>query len=117
MDIKNLQGIYLILHMLNVIIYVDFFFKNGIIENNIFGLIADPPQVNVSPGKMLNISNIEEGDDVYLECKAQGNPPVKTIKWYHNVSTFFLIYISTFQEQNSLFSTGDESCLYSITSS
>ncbi|KAK7080333.1 hypothetical protein SK128_019382 [Halocaridina rubra] len=35
------------------------------------------------PGRSLNLSNIEEGDDVYFECAIKANPWVYKIVWLH----------------------------------
>ncbi|ROT77314.1 putative nephrin-like isoform X3, partial [Penaeus vannamei] len=39
----------------------------------------------LKPGKSLNLSNIEEGDDVYFECSIQANPWVYKIIWLHEL--------------------------------
>ncbi|XP_076030186.1 uncharacterized protein LOC143018581 [Oratosquilla oratoria] len=41
------------------------------------------PEVSLSPGKSLNLSDIEEGDDVYFECSIKSNPKVYKIVWLH----------------------------------
>ncbi|XP_042864672.1 nephrin-like isoform X2 [Penaeus japonicus] len=51
------------------------------------------PVAKIQPGGSLNLSNIEEGDDVYFECAIAANPRVYKIVWRrddqelrHNVS-------------------------------
>ncbi|XP_050696805.1 nephrin-like [Eriocheir sinensis] len=41
------------------------------------------PMTRLRPGRSLNLSNIEEGDDVYFECSIKANPPVTEISWLH----------------------------------
>ncbi|XP_037797703.1 protein turtle homolog B-like [Penaeus monodon] len=43
------------------------------------------PITILKPGKSLNLSNIEEGDDVYFECSIQANPWVYKIIWLHEL--------------------------------
>ncbi|XP_042862428.1 nephrin-like [Penaeus japonicus] len=43
------------------------------------------PITILKPGKSLNLSNIEEGDDVYFECSIQSNPWVYKIIWLHEL--------------------------------
>lgn len=38
-------------------------------------------------GSNLNPEDIEEGDDVYFECKVHANPAAYKVIWKHNVST------------------------------
>jgi hypothetical protein len=37
-------------------------------------------------GSNLNPDDIEEGDDVYFECKVHSNPWAYKVVWKHNVS-------------------------------
>lgn len=37
-------------------------------------------------GSNLNPDDIEEGDDVYFECKVHANPVAYKVIWKHNVS-------------------------------
>jgi len=37
-------------------------------------------------GSNLNPEDIEEGDDVYFECKVHANPAAYKVVWKHNVS-------------------------------
>ncbi|XP_042230323.1 nephrin-like isoform X2 [Homarus americanus] len=41
------------------------------------------PVATLHPGRSLNLSNIEEGDDVYFECSIKANPWVYKIVWLH----------------------------------
>ncbi|KAG0729190.1 B-cell receptor CD22 [Chionoecetes opilio] len=41
------------------------------------------PKANLQPGSSLNLSNIEEGDDVYFECSIKANPRVYKVVWRH----------------------------------
>ncbi|XP_069178551.1 protein turtle homolog A isoform X1 [Procambarus clarkii] len=41
------------------------------------------PMTRLRPGRSLNLSNIEEGDDVYFECSIRANPWVYKISWLH----------------------------------
>ncbi|XP_068232418.1 neural cell adhesion molecule 2-like isoform X1 [Palaemon carinicauda] len=56
------------------------------------------PITKIRPGRSLNLSNIEEGDDVYFECSIEANPWVYKIVWlheghelHHNVSAGVII--------------------------
>nr|XP_045591679.1 synaptogenesis protein syg-2-like [Procambarus clarkii] len=44
------------------------------------------PVALLQPGRSVNLSNIEEGDDVYFECSIEANPRVFKINWLHEVS-------------------------------
>lgn len=39
----------------------------------------------------MNPEDIEEGDDVYFECKVNANPSAYKVVWKHNVSIPFPI--------------------------
>ncbi|KAK7071942.1 hypothetical protein SK128_017616, partial [Halocaridina rubra] len=43
-----------------------------------------PPVATLTLGRVLNSSNIKEGDDIFFECSVKANPFVQKIKWYHN---------------------------------
>ena len=43
----------------------------------------------------MNPDDIEEGDDVYFECKVHANPGAYKVIWKHNVS-FSWIYVQSF---------------------
>jgi hypothetical protein len=43
------------------------------------------PVVRLALGSSLNPEDIEEGDDVYFECKVNANPIAYKVVWKHNV--------------------------------
>ena len=49
-------------------------------------LLSDPPIVSLRLGLELGTDAIEEGKDVYFECKIEANPDIYKISWTHNVS-------------------------------
>jgi hypothetical protein len=57
-------------------------------------------------GSNLNPDDIEEGDDVYFECKVHSNPWAYKVVWKHNVSKCFSSepYHLSQTEHESLFS-------------
>ena len=48
-------------------------------------LFSDPPIAVIKLGSPLKIERIEEGHDVYFDCKVDANPPASSIQWHHNV--------------------------------
>lgn len=44
------------------------------------------PTLLLELGSNLNPEDIEEGDDVYFECKVHANPAAYKVIWKHNVS-------------------------------
>ena len=38
-------------------------------------------------GSALDIDFIIEGDDIFLECVVDANPPVEKLSWFRNVSS------------------------------
>ena len=40
--------------------------------------------VRITTGAFLNLSSIQEGQDIYLECLSVANPPVSRIVWLHD---------------------------------
>lgn len=54
--------------------------------------VSDVPILHLSLGSNLNPDDIEEGDDVYFECKVNANPSAYKVLWKHNVS-FCLIFL------------------------
>jgi hypothetical protein len=48
-------------------------------------------------GLNLNPDDIEEGDDVYFECKVHANPWAYKVVWKHNVSMSYRL-VHTGQE-------------------
>lgn len=49
--------------------------------------IAVIPTLQLDLGSNLNPEDIEEGDDVYFECKVHANPAAYKVVWKHNVSS------------------------------
>lgn len=49
-------------------------------------LFAVVPRITLALGSNLNPDDIEEGDDVYFECKVHANPAAYKVVWKHNVS-------------------------------
>jgi hypothetical protein len=43
------------------------------------------PVVRLALGSSLNPEDIEEGDDVYFECKVNANPIAYKVVWKYNV--------------------------------
>uniref|UniRef100_A0A1B0AS06 Ig-like domain-containing protein n=1 Tax=Glossina palpalis gambiensis TaxID=67801 RepID=A0A1B0AS06_9MUSC len=46
------------------------------------------PTLQLDLGSNLNPEDIEEGDDVYFECKVHANPAAYKVIWKHNTFTF-----------------------------
>lgn len=60
--------------------------------------LADLPTLKLELGTNMNPEDIEEGDDVYFECKVNANPSAYKVVWKHNVSIllrFFFLVISS----------------------
>lgn len=51
------------------------------------------PTLQLDLGSNLNPEDIEEGDDVYFECKVHANPAAYKVIWKHNVSICLLLSI------------------------
>lgn len=49
-----------------------------------FFFIAVVPRISLGLGSNLNPDDIEEGDDVYFECKVHANPAAYKVVWKHN---------------------------------
>lgn len=47
-------------------------------------MLAVPPTVALDLGRMVNPSDLEEGDDVYFSCNVEANPPAYKLTWWHN---------------------------------
>lgn len=46
----------------------------------------------------MNPEDIEEGDDVYFECKINANPGAYKVVWKHNVCiTLLMVYLTLFE--------------------
>ena len=56
--------------------------------------ISVQPSVQLTLGRMVNPTDLEEGDDVYFECIVSANPPAYKLTWWHNVSN--LSFLNTF---------------------
>lgn len=52
--------------------------------------VLDVPLLKLALGTNMNPADIEEGDDVYFECKIDANPPAYKVIWKHNVSSSFI---------------------------
>jgi hypothetical protein len=48
--------------------------------------VAVVPILHLQLGTNMNPDDIEEGDDVYFECKVHANPGAYKVVWRHNVS-------------------------------
>ncbi|KAH6940277.1 hypothetical protein HPB50_026473 [Hyalomma asiaticum] len=42
------------------------------------------PRISLQLGTKLSLENIQENNDVYLECRADANPPVDEVAWQFN---------------------------------
>ncbi|XP_037510042.1 hemicentin-1 isoform X2 [Rhipicephalus sanguineus] len=42
------------------------------------------PKISLQLGTKLSLENIQENNDVYLECRADANPPVDEVAWQFN---------------------------------
>lgn len=51
------------------------------------------PTLLLELGSNLNPEDIEEGDDVYFECKVHANPAAYKVIWKHNVSIICECYV------------------------
>ncbi|XP_065167952.1 nephrin isoform X2 [Atheta coriaria] len=58
--------------------------QNGMEESSIKLNIFYLPILHLSLGSNLNPDDIEEGDDVYFECKVNANPWAYKVLWKHN---------------------------------
>ncbi|KAL1513913.1 hypothetical protein ABEB36_003251 [Hypothenemus hampei] len=58
--------------------------NNGIVEASLNLNVYYLPIVNLSLSPHLNPKDIEEGDDVYFECKVNANPKAYKVVWKHN---------------------------------
>lgn len=55
--------------------------------------IPDLPTLKLELGINMNPEDIEEGDDVYFECKVNANPSAYKVVWKHNVSIRYGILV------------------------
>ncbi|XP_065563409.1 neural cell adhesion molecule 2-like [Artemia franciscana] len=58
--------------------------KGAVIEDAITIEVAYPPSPSVMIGSALDIDFIIEGDDIFLECVVDANPPVEKLSWFRN---------------------------------
>ncbi|XP_017787321.1 PREDICTED: synaptogenesis protein syg-2 isoform X2 [Nicrophorus vespilloides] len=58
--------------------------QGGLEENSIKLNVFYIPILHLSLGSNLNPDDIEEGDDVYFECKVNANPWAYKVLWKHN---------------------------------
>ncbi|KAF2364232.1 CD80-like immunoglobulin C2-set [Trinorchestia longiramus] len=54
------------------------------LEDSVRITVLYSPRVSLKLSPLLNISNINENDDVFLDCDVMANPPVTLLKWHHN---------------------------------
>lgn len=65
-------------------------------------LLLDPPIVSLRLGLELGTDAIEEGKDVYFECKIKANPDIYKISWTHNVTLkMLMVQVKTFTLQGN----------------
>lgn len=58
--------------------------------------LAVIPRISLGLGTNLNADDIEEGDDVYFECKVHANPAAYKVVWKHDVSTIAINLLKLF---------------------
>ncbi|XP_037924795.1 synaptogenesis protein syg-2 isoform X2 [Hermetia illucens] len=58
--------------------------KNGVRETSMKLNVFYIPTIQLDLGSNLNPEDIEEGDDVYFECKVNANPAAYKVIWKHN---------------------------------
>ncbi|CAH1104103.1 unnamed protein product [Psylliodes chrysocephalus] len=58
--------------------------QNGVGEHTVKLNVFYVPILHLSLGSNLNPDDIEEGDDVYFECKVNANPWAYKVLWKHN---------------------------------
>ncbi|XP_057651793.1 nephrin-like isoform X2 [Diorhabda carinulata] len=58
--------------------------QNGVEEHTVKLNVFYVPILHLSLGSNLNPDDIEEGDDVYFECKVNANPWAYKVLWKHN---------------------------------
>ncbi|XP_018028208.1 uncharacterized protein LOC108683407 [Hyalella azteca] len=54
------------------------------LEDSVRITVLYSPRVSLRLSPLLNISNINENDDVFLDCDVMANPAVTLLKWHHN---------------------------------
>lgn len=60
--------------------------KDNHIDEHWFFSFSVVPILHLELGTNMNPDDIEEGDDVYFECKVRANPWAYKVVWKHNVS-------------------------------
>lgn len=53
---------------------------------------ADAPQASLQLGGNLKADEIQEGKDVYLDCKVQSNPYTDDVGWMFNGKETFCLF-------------------------
>jgi len=59
-----------------------------------YSRVSDVPLLKLALGINMNPADIEEGDDVYFECKIDANPTAYKVVWKHNVSCPRRVYVA-----------------------
>ena len=54
-------------------------------QNSIFMLTLDKPLITLHHGHGIDEENINEGSDVYLECKVGSRPETDNVVWIKDV--------------------------------
>jgi len=57
---------------------------HGAEEDRITMHVAYPPMVRITTGAFLNLSSIQEGQDIYFLCQIDANPPATEFSWLFN---------------------------------
>ena len=57
-------------------------------------VVTVAPVLKLELGEKMNPEDIEEGDDVYFECKITANPQAYKVEWSHNVSSSCYLFFS-----------------------
>ena len=58
------------------------------LKQNYF-VLTDPPKVYLKPGRSVDLSHVQEGDDVYFECSVEASPRISSVQWFMDVSDEF----------------------------
>lgn len=71
---------------------------DGVIHAGALCFHTDPPRLKITLGRNLDVSNINEGSDVYFECHIKASPTIIRLDWDHNVSakTAYTVVIRVF---------------------
>lgn len=68
---------------------------------NLFIYFTVVPTIRLELGSKMNPDDIEEGDDVYFECKVRANPDAYKVVWKHNVSVLIISSNKLMKNHNS----------------